>query len=227
MCDANEGSEGRDEREGAANTLRSTKELDRVESILQRPRLWPTALAIPLGTLLSVVVALLCVQLAIELPEDEEARRTAIEEFSLTRLGSVLTIAPGLLTLLVVALVASALSPTAWNRRLRLDAPALDWRQVGLLVVATPAITFPFQVVLSLAFEEPSEHMRFLSELMTAHQGAFQIVMVLMISVLPGFAEELFFRGFVQTRVEQRFGWRAIPIVIAPCGGVSPRSTST
>ena len=77
-----------------------------------RPRLWPTALAIPLAPVLSVIVALICVKLAIDLPDDEEARQTAIEEFSLTRLGSVVTIAPGLLTLLAVALVAAAMSPT-------------------------------------------------------------------------------------------------------------------
>jgi membrane protease YdiL (CAAX protease family) len=38
-----------------------------------------------------------------------------------------------------------------------------------------------------------------------AHDGGFFVVLVLLLSVVPGFVEELLFRGFLQRRMEKRF----------------------
>jgi membrane protease YdiL (CAAX protease family) len=61
-------------------------------------------------------------------------------------------------------------------------------------------------LLLSQLVDEPSEQLRLMTEMMRAHaNGGFLIVLLLLVGVLPGFVEELLFRGYMQSRLLRRW----------------------
>ena len=47
--------------------------------------------------------------------------------------------------------------------------------------------------------------METMQKLFLSHEGPFLVVMVALVGIMPGICEELFFRGYVQTRLLVRF----------------------
>lgn len=129
-----------------------------------------------------------------------------LREFMKTRLGTLAAVLPQQLAILALALAAAFFSPMPVEERLVLARPRLPGHAVAVMALATPAINFPFLLVLRMIVEQPTEHLEAVGELMSAHQDGFVLVMILLVGVLPGIAEELLFRGYGQSRLVARFG---------------------
>ncbi len=67
------------------------------------------------------------------------------------------------------------------------------------------------QVFWELRFDEPSDHLVAIGELVTETSAGMFLAILVSFSVLPGLCEELLFRGFLQRHLLRR--WSALPAV--------------
>ena len=122
-----------------------------------------------------------------------------------SKAGLLAALLPGQLMFLTLALAAAALSPKPLRQRLRLGAGVMPiWTWV-LYILATPAVGVLATMLLSSADAEPSEHLKMMDGMMRTHADQFLGGLLLLIAVLPGVAEELLFRGYLQSRLLERF----------------------
>jgi uncharacterized protein len=129
-----------------------------------------------------------------------------LTEFTQTRLGLLVVILPGQLVFLAASVAAAALSPETFRRRLALERGCLPFWTWAVFVLATPVVGIASSLLLSQLVDEPSEQLRLMTEMMRAHaNGGFLIVLLLLVGVLPGFVEELLFRGYMQSRLLRRW----------------------
>lgn len=184
----------------------------------ERPRIWPAllvgVLAMPIAGVVSTLLLLGAARIMHgELPRDRAALKPILEEFSTTRPGILLMVVPGQLVFLSLALGAAYCSPRRWTERLHLGWGRLpQWRwSWPVLVVGTPAVGFITAMVLFRLVDAKSENLETMQAIFQNQQGPFVLVLYLIVAVLPGIAEELVFRGYVQTRLLERFPpWLAI-----------------
>jgi uncharacterized protein len=114
------------------------------------------------------------------------------------------------LTLLLAAIVPAWLSPEPLPKRLGLVRPLLGVGQIAVLLVAT---LVPFAVGIAAAYAlaeviPPDPSVAAMYEKLTPQ---WVIPFLIFISLAPGFAEELLFRGYVQRRLLARWpAWLAI-----------------
>lgn len=180
-------------------------------SLARRPRLWPTLTVV--GALLPALFGASALALVIALLlgppgalTDAKVQGPWMRTLLRTPMGLVLATLPTQIVLLVAALGPALLSPTPWLARLGLRRWQVSHQLVALIVVATIGLTLPVDLLMGALFGQPSQHLRTLVEAIRAPQGLAVLLPLLMVGVLPGVAEELFFRGYVQTRLLQR--WR-------------------
>ena len=104
------------------------------------------------------------------------------------------------LAFVLVACVLAFLSRVSFVNRLALHPLRID-RTTLLLVccgmIGVQGLVFACSPLLG----EPSDHLKMLAELTGEPQGARAIFVALVVSLVPAFCEELFFRGLVQSRL--------------------------
>ncbi len=122
-----------------------------------------------------------------------------------TPVGFAVVIAPSMLVFLVAALVPAMLSPRPVHERLGFVRGRVPIWSYPVLMVGTLAVGLLSMLLGELLWDEPSEQVEFLTDLFTKPTGAFAVVVVLTLSVVPGFVEESLFRGYVQTRLLARW----------------------
>jgi hypothetical protein len=109
-------------------------------------------------------------------------------------------------TFLIVTLTAAWLSPMGIVRRLRLGRSAMSWLGYLTLPVGMLSINFLFQVLVRLVPVRPGGSLDVLHKAITQLSPGMLVVMMLVVGVMPGFAEEFLFRGYVQSRLAVRWG---------------------
>jgi hypothetical protein len=125
-------------------------------------------------------------------------------------------------TLAGAALLGGALSREPWRDRLALRAPeAFGRAQWAAVLAGTLAVGNLLSVAVVLAgLERASPSLRFIGEAMRAAPPQTFWPLVALASLGPGLAEELFFRGYVQTRLVARHGrWLGVALA-SVCFGV-------
>jgi membrane protease YdiL (CAAX protease family) len=119
-------------------------------------------------------------------------------------------------SLIVASLLAGRLSGEPPWVRLRTARGRLSWRDVGLAVLGLLALGEAFDLCLVLLGARYWGALGFFHEATARMSGVTIVLMLLVAGPVAAGAEELFFRGFVQTRLAARFRRRpAIGITAA------------
>lgn len=167
------------------------------------PRVWPTLFAlvtVPGFVFVAMVIAFVLRGFALGFESGESTQMN-----------------PGMIGLAILVsstafaaagLAFAWLSPEPFRARLRLRWPPP--RYAILFVLATPVIGALSALVDGVLFPEPTAYMQELLELLRTTHGAAAVVLFVAMIVVAPIGEELFFRGYVQTRLERR-----LPIVVA------------
>ncbi|MBU6239620.1 MAG: CPBP family intramembrane metalloprotease [Planctomycetes bacterium] len=118
---------------------------------------------------------------------------------------------PGHIALLGIAIFAAILSPTPFAARLSLNRPTWPWWATAAAVLTAPFLSFLWSMVIS-NFVEPNAFLEKMESMFQSTTENFGFgVTLLCIAVVPAFSEEWLFRGYVQTRLAQRWSpWLAI-----------------
>ena len=176
------------------------------------PRVWP-AIVVPIVTVFAATMASTVALLSAaaidggpELLQSQPKLMEWVKSFGATPLGFMVLVLPGQFTFLGAALLAAWLSPEPMMRRLNLVRPTTPWWAVVLLLA--PGTVFAGacgDLLTTLLFADTySEHLEMLYDLFRGPSGAFLVLVTLAISVLPGFSEEMLFRGYCQSRLLKR-----------------------
>lgn len=175
------------------------------------PRLWTVLVAVVATLVLSIVgsaaiyFAVFQIKYGPVSPQQISSMRQEFEDFARTRMGFLTMVLPGQLIFLVMALVAAKLSPQPFRERLTLTRGRLAIWQWWVLATATPAVGFLTSILLAQITRDRGANMETMQKLFLSHEGPFLVVMVALVGIMPGICEELFFRGYVQTRLLARF----------------------
>jgi len=204
----------------------SAKPLDSEAEVTPRPpRTWPTWIVLfpifPVALGVVSAVFLFGSALAMEGPEffeDPEKIQEWILELVSDPIGLLILVLPGQLCFLGLAVGAALFSSDPLSKRLGLVRPRHSSRVWVLLVLGSPIIQFVGAFLAGMFFDltEMSEHMEMMNGLVTGQSGFLGLILlVLVVSVFPGFSEELFFRGYVRVGLGRRWGFMLAILVPA------------
>ncbi|HET6923471.1 MAG TPA: CPBP family intramembrane glutamic endopeptidase [Anaeromyxobacteraceae bacterium] len=117
------------------------------------------------------------------------------------------------------ALLLGALSPAPWRRRLRFEPSPLGWGELGLALLGFLALsTVSDSAFRLLGLQDRGTIGRLVIAFEDASPGAL-VLGVLGVGLAAGTAEELFFRGFVQSRLVERWGrWAGVALTALAFG---------
>ena len=181
-------------------------ELVTADIVESKPRVW-TALVVPIvgigASLVVSAVVFVAAMLLIVGPSDQIDE--TLEKIFNHPLGIWAMVLPGQLTFLAAAILAAILSPIPLGKRLRLGKGRLPIWTWLLFLIATPAIGIATGYLIEALGIEPSEHLQMLEDIITAQTGLAAFITALLVGLLPGFCEEILFRGYVQGRLLKRW----------------------
>lgn len=116
-------------------------------------------------------------------------------------------------TLLLAALCGAILSPVPVVRRLRLNPSTLSFLGYLIVPIGGFAISVLFSQIVSLLHIETGGNLKVFAEAFRKLSPIEVAMAVLIVGIMPAFAEEFLFRGYMQTRLVQRWGrWVGIGI---------------
>jgi membrane protease YdiL (CAAX protease family) len=125
----------------------------------------------------------------------------------------------GQLTLLASAVIAAAASPAPFVRRLALTRSSLPIYAYPLVMLGALAVAILYSQIVELLHVKPGGALRVFDELFKQLTPGQTVAAVLILGIMPGFAEEWLFRGYVQSRLSRAWGrWPAISIAAALFG---------
>jgi membrane protease YdiL (CAAX protease family) len=177
-----------------------------------KPRVW-TALLVPVLAVVVAGISASVLLVAFAMPslgpegiQDRQAFMDWVQSFGKTPVGILLLVLPGQLAFLAAALVAATLSSEPLRHRLGLVRPAVRWWTVLLMLPATLFSGILGDMLVTRVFRlNPGEHLKFIYDLFRGRTGVLLALITVLISVMPGFSEELLFRGYLQRRLLQRW----------------------
>lgn len=123
-------------------------------------------------------------------------------------------------SLAAVALLGAVVSPEPWRQRLRLATAGVTAGRVALVVIGVLAVSQALDsciVLLGLHRFGALEH---INRVLARASGGMLALLAVAVALGPGLAEELFFRGYMQTRLVQRIGPAAAIAATAACFGL-------
>jgi uncharacterized protein len=176
------------------------------------PRVWTVFLAygVVVGCVLTVpgfAVALWVVLRSGLRPLlDPATSRAAIEQVAFSFPGISLAVGLNALALAGVALVAARLSPAPGWRRLLLVRPRCSWAVLPALIIGVLALSQALDALAVLLDIHNRGFLPRLRQLVRSLPPGSLAVLAVIMAAAPGFCEELFFRGYFQSRLVERWG---------------------
>ncbi len=120
-----------------------------------------------------------------------------------------------------IALFAAARSPVPVRDRLRLKRPTATPRLMLVALAGIVAIQLVAMALGALDLLPESSVLERAGNVISSVRGFWSFVVVLTVGMAPGIGEEFLFRGYVQTRLSERFGaWPAIVATALLFGGL-------
>lgn len=183
-----------------------------------KPHIWPCLIVAIIVLPIALVIAGTVLVMAAFLDGGPEVLSTPMRlqkwlgEYSETRLGLLVLVLPGQAVFLCMALGAALISPQRLTRRLGLRRGPLPLWTWIVFIIATPVVGLASSQVLSLMVDEMSDQLKMMENMMQAHADGFLLGLILIVAVVPGVVEELMFRGYLQTRLAER--WNAVPAIV-------------
>lgn len=182
----------------------------------KKPRVWTLALAaissIILAVVLQAVVAIAIAVIEITRGVEPDAIGERLMSIMTDPYGFIVMAAMGQVAFGIGALVPARLSPEPFRERLGLRPARPSWRIYPIVMVGSIA---PLAVSLGLAIliakVIPADES--IAQLFDAMTPVSAAVFVVFIGVAPGLFEELLFRGYIQQRLQKRWG-PAVAIVV-------------
>lgn len=115
--------------------------------------------------------------------------------------------------LLLTVIAAAMLSPIPLDRRLRLNPSSLSPLGYCIAPLGALSISFLFGSLVSLLGIPEGGTLKMLGDAFTKLSPLALVAALAIVGIGPGIAEECLFRGYIQTRLVQRWGrWVGIPI---------------
>jgi membrane protease YdiL (CAAX protease family) len=108
--------------------------------------------------------------------------------------------------------IPALLSPVPVQRRLRMNRARTRWWQDLLLVVACIGVSWILAAAISMLRLDQKGVLADLDSSLRQMRGPLLALAVLIIGIVGPFAEEVLFRGYVQTRLRER--WGPVPAVV-------------
>lgn len=184
-----------------------------------QPRLWTvfltliTATGLYLAASVFSVVVMVMLQTVSASGSETPDIETMLDQFAEHPAALWVLVFPGQLTILIVTLVATFLSPEKFTQRLSLQRPRWPVWVTIAATVAAPLVSLLWSIPLSFVVTN-SEHLESMMKLFQASgQGLGIIALFFCVSLTPAVAEEWLFRGYIQTRLLKRWHPAAAIIV--------------
>lgn len=181
-----------------------------VETPQRKPRLWTLVVTMLLatGAYVAASVASVIVMVIIysasnstEMPDIDKL----MGEFATHPAALWILVMPGQLAILAVTLAATLMSPIKFSQRLALNKPHWPMWVTLAASAAAPLVSLAWSIPLSFVVTS-SEHLEFLVTLFrSSGQGVGIVGLFLCVSLLPAISEEWLFRGYIQSRLMQRW----------------------
>jgi membrane protease YdiL (CAAX protease family) len=197
-----------------------------------RPRVWMALLVGVSSILFATGAATIAMGVAATVYGGPEALRDSMEaqrwvdHYAATLPGLFVLVIPGQAMFLLVALGAALLSRQPFWARLGLQRGPLPLWTWGVFLLGTPMIGIVSTTMLTQGMDfvctqlelkdDITKVLRMMEEVMQIHAQHFLGGLLCLVAVLPGVAEELLFRGYVQTRLCQR--WRPVAAIAVSAG---------
>jgi uncharacterized protein len=192
-----------------------------------RPQVWPAFVgfgaAVMIAQLLGVVVLgslFVARQMLSDSPvSGDRGLLHAVMEFAVSPTSVIAAAAVSSLTLLGTALVGARLSKLPAAVRLRLGPSPLGWGRAVVAVLGAVAVSWGYSAAVSLAGLDDIGMLHLFDKAFREPTPVFFALALLFIGLSAPVGEELFFRGFMQTRLAQRWSrWAAIGATAAAFG---------
>jgi uncharacterized protein len=151
---------------------------------------------------------------------DPAASRTAIEGVAFSFPGISLVVVLNAAALVGVSFVAARLSPAPWQERLRLGPPRCSWAVVPVLILGVLALSQALDALVVLLDLQNRGFLPRLRQLVRSLPPGSLAALAVVMGAAPGFCEEVFFRGYLQTRLTERWGPAAAVALSALLFGV-------
>ena len=118
------------------------------------------------------------------------------------------------------ALLCGWVSPEPWRRRLRLTWSGVTPGRVALVVIGLLAVSQALDSCVVLLGLQRFGALDHINRVLARASGGMLGLLTVAIALGPGVAEEMFFRGYMQTRLVQRYGLALAIGVTAACFGL-------
>ena len=175
------------------------------------PRVWPALVVPVLAVVLASVAAGVALAAAaiIDLGPDALGNQQQfmdwVKSSASTPGGFAVLLLPGQLVFLGAALGAACLSPVPLRRRLGLNRPSVPAWSLLLLLLGTWFPGMCGDLLMSALFDDLGDNLQMLMDLFRNLTGPSLVIVTLLVSLFPGFGEEMLFRGYTQGRLLQRW----------------------
>jgi uncharacterized protein len=194
--------------------------------VTDRPAVWPVLVTFAVAVPVLVVggQALLAVWAVLTLPPGVAASTDAIawriQEVLRQPVGLSAAVLLTSVPLAATAVVGALLSRERLADRLRTHVAGLRWGLLPAMVLGILALSNVLDAVLSMLGLADEGTLKLMADVIGSARGAELALVLVVMALGAGLAEELFFRGFLQTRLAQRFSPTAAIAVAALCFGI-------